>query len=109
MITRAHVLTLIPELRAEDLDQWIARAWVRPDDHADTITFAEMDVARIRLLVVLRIDLALDPDVVPVVLSLLDQLHDARRQLLQLRRAIDDAAPDRRAAIADRLRLIADV
>ncbi len=108
MMDRDRVFTVVPGLRAQDLDLWIARAWVKPQAD-EPVVFADIDVARIRLLVLLQVDLEIDPEAVPVVLSLLDQLHDARRQLRVVRRAIDEAAStDLRTAIADRMRLLAN-
>ena len=56
---------------------------------------------RIRLLCTLRYELEIDPEALPVVVSLLDQLHDAQRRLHALAGAI--AAQDqavREAVIA---------
>lgn len=105
MIKREMLFTLIPGLREEDLEQWITRAWVRPDRRENEVTFAEIDVARVRLLVSLQVELQIDTGAVPVVLSLLDQLHDARRQLRVVRRAIDTtASEDLRRRIAEQMR-----
>jgi chaperone modulatory protein CbpM len=104
-MTREDLLGIVPGLRAERLDLWVARAWVRPDDGT---VFADIDVARVRLLVSLHDDLQIETESVPVVLSLLDQLYDARRQLRLVRRAIDEAATmELRATIAGAMQRLA--
>jgi len=104
-MTREDLLSTLPGLQAERLDLWVARAWVRPDDGT---VFAEIDVARVRLLVSLQDDLQIEAESVPVVLSLLDQLYEARRQLRLVRRAIDEATTaDLRAAIAQEMQRLA--
>ncbi|MCQ8239594.1 hypothetical protein [Rhizosaccharibacter radicis] len=67
--------------------QWIERDWVRPDPLPDGgFAFHEIDLARVHLLVQLRA-LEMGEAGMPVVLSLLDQLHDARRALRLVREA----------------------
>lgn len=101
-MTRDEVLHAVPGLPAERLDLWVARAWVRPDEGP---IFADIDVARVRLLVVLQDDMEIEPASVPVVLSLLDQLYDARRQMRLFREALETVATaDQRAAMAELLR-----
>jgi len=105
-MTREDLLSALPGLQAERLDLWVARAWVRPDEGT---SFAEIDVARVRLLVSLQDELEIETESVPVVLSLLDQLYEARRQLRLVRRAIDEATTaDLRAAIAHEMQRLAN-
>ncbi len=67
--------------RAEIAD-WVARGWVRAEGTGPADwTFAEIDVARLNLLHDLSVDLALDEEAIPVVLSLLDQVYGLRRAL----------------------------
>jgi chaperone modulatory protein CbpM len=73
-----------PGLSRQDLDQWISDEWVRADRTGDQWTFQEIDVARVRLIRTLREDMAIDDDVLPLVLSLLDQIYDMRRRLRRL-------------------------
>ncbi|MCX7370856.1 MAG: hypothetical protein NTW56_00190, partial [Alphaproteobacteria bacterium] len=47
-------------------------------------------VARLTLLVELHVTLELDEEAIPLVLSLLDQLYDARRALRALTAAIEE-------------------
>lgn len=63
------------------LEAWIAQGWLRPARVETTYVFAEIDVARARLIHDLAHELELGEAALPVVLSLLDQLYAARRQL----------------------------
>ena len=58
-----------------------------------------MDVARIRLVCELRGDLDVPEEAVPLVLSLLDQVHGLRREMRSLAKAVDAQPENVRAAI----------
>lgn len=64
-----------------DLKRWIANDWVRPHLASGALVFEEIDVARIDLIRDLKEDLGINEDALPVVLMLLDQLYDLRRQI----------------------------
>lgn len=89
--------------RAE-LRLWVERGWVIPDTADDEWDFGEIDVARIQLLRMLRHDLDMSEDSVPVVLSLLDQLYDMRAALRRVMDAIDRQPSELRAAMIEALR-----
>ena len=94
MIT-LDVLTARPDMpRRGELERWIARAWVRPARSGGGYVFAEIDVARVQLIHQLRAELGLGAQAVPVVLSLLDQLYTARRQLRAVAGVVQAEAPD---------------
>jgi chaperone modulatory protein CbpM len=52
------------------------------------MTFRDVDVARVRLIVDIRDDLGLPQDSIPVVLSLIDQVHGLRHELRRLAAAV---------------------
>lgn len=81
MISIDVVVTQTSGLTRPDLDRWISNQWVRPDGDAGHYVFGDIDVARIRLIQALRDEMEVNEDALPVVLSLLDQLYDLRRQL----------------------------
>ncbi len=87
-----------------ELHTWIERRWVRPHKTADGFDFDEIDEARISLIRELQRDLVPDPDGLSIVLSLLDQLYEARRALHSVEDAITALPEDLRAQILDRLR-----
>ncbi len=67
-----------------ELTVWIEARWVLPAGEAGAWEFTEADEARARMIAELAHDLAIDPEAMPVVLHLLDQLHAARRSLRTL-------------------------
>jgi chaperone modulatory protein CbpM len=87
MITLQAVCETV-SVRPADLQRWIGRAWVRPLELAGEFRFEDIDVARVRLIVTLRDEMRVEEDTLPVVLSLLDQLHDARREAAALRQLL---------------------
>jgi chaperone modulatory protein CbpM len=90
-------------LEVRELERWIGESWVLPEGSAGAYVFEEVDVARVRLIVELRRDLAIDDQAMPVVLHLLDQLYALRRRMKAMSAALDDLPADLREAIAQRL------
>jgi chaperone modulatory protein CbpM len=80
----------IRDLSLPRLHKWIRLGWVRPERHEGAARFHEVDVARVRLLNELEHALDFDDDTVPLVLSLLDQIHGLRRELRTLAQAVDE-------------------
>jgi chaperone modulatory protein CbpM len=75
------VIALLPEVAAPELGDWIARGWVLPAGEPPAWSFAEIDVARIRLIHDLRHMLGVEEETLPLVLGLLDQVYDLRHCL----------------------------
>ena len=69
-----------------EYEQWVAAGWVCPRGGEPE---SKADEARLRLVADLRRDLGIGPEAVPVILSLLDQLHGLRRRLRQVGEAIE--------------------
>ena len=104
MIGLDALLARLAKLRREDLMAWIAEELVIPAGRSDPPDFSEEEAARVRLLCVLRYELDIDAEALPVIVSLLDQLHETRRRLRALAGAVtaqDDAV---RQAILEWLR-----
>ena len=55
-----------------------------------------MDIARLRLILELRDEMEVGETAMPVVLSLLDQLHASRRHMRRLCEMLDAAGPEDR-------------
>jgi len=91
MITLDILCARFTALRPEDLQRWIAEGHVRGEADAGTLCFREIDVERVRLILELRDDLAVNEEALPVVLSLLDQVYALRRRLKQLGAADEGA------------------
>ncbi len=99
MITIEMLPQRVPGLHLADVSRWVELAWVRPDGQPGAWLFREIDVARVRLIVELRDELSLDEEALPTVLSLMDQLYEARRHMRALRHALASASPDVRDAV----------
>ena len=67
---------------------WIEDGVVEPHRDAAGYLFDRVDTARIALACDLHYRMGLDHASLPVILSLIDQLHDARHQLRALTRAV---------------------
>ena len=104
MIGFDALLREVGALDPAELTSWIDSGWVRPEGEPGGWLFHEVDVARVRLIVEIRHDLAIDADSVPVLLSLLDQLYGLRRELGALCRAVAAQPEATRQAIAAALR-----
>ena len=104
MISIELVLTLVSGLQRPDLERWIVHRLVLPDLSAGIYVFQEIDVARVRLILALRDDLQVNEESLPIVLSLLDQLYEARRMMRELGQALGRTAPvELRQAVVTRL------
>ena len=99
MITIEMLPQRVPGLRLADVTRWVELAWVRPDGRPGAWMFRDIDVARVRLIVELRDELSLDEDALPTVLSLMDQLYDARRHMRAIRHALGAAPTEVRDAV----------
>ncbi len=72
---------------------WVEEGWILPAAGDAGPVFDELDLARARLLARLRDDLCLDDEALPVVLSLIDQVHGLRRQVRVMAEALDRLPP----------------
>lgn len=95
----------IDALQTDALRRWVELGWIIPGHPMETEGgFDDADVARVRLICDLVYDLEVGEESVPVILSLLDQLHDARRTLRALAAAIDEEPEPIRLRLAERAR-----
>jgi chaperone modulatory protein CbpM len=95
------VVAQIERLTLRELRLWVSAGWVRPAQGEHGPVFDEIDVARLHLLCDLCNDLELPADVIPTVLTLIDQLHRTRRDLRRLTEALDEQPAEiRRTVIA---------
>ena len=88
MITLETLCVRIGNVPADEVQGWIDSEWLRPEGAPGHYLFREIDEARARLILELRDDMGINAEGMPVVLSLLDQLYAARRQMRRLREAI---------------------
>jgi chaperone modulatory protein CbpM len=100
MYTETEVVALIQTVTVTELRGWVHAGWVAPVAGERGPQYDELDVARIRLVCQLRGDLEVPDDAVPMVLSLLDQVHGLRREL----RALVNAVEAQPAPVRDEIR-----
>ena len=99
LFTERQALDAIPRLTQFRLTAFIAARIVVPLRADAGLVFRRIDLARIELLCELAEEFALDDDALGVVMSLLDQLHGARRELQALAAALAAESPEVRARI----------
>lgn len=93
------VVAKIERLTIRDLHIWVREGWVRPAQGESGMYFDDLDVARLRLLCDLRKDMELPADVMPTVLTLIDNLHRTRRDLRRLTEALGEQPTETRQAV----------
>ena len=85
MRTLETVCVEVRGVEPDELLRWIDEAWVRPLGTPEAWDFAEVDIARVRLIIELRDQVRVNREAMPVVLSLVDQLYEERRRLRRVR------------------------
>lgn len=98
------VVARVRRLTLRELRLWVREGWVRPAQGQAGPVFDDLDVARIRLLCDLRKEMSVPPDTVPVVLTLIDRLAQARRDLRCLVEALEDQPEPVRSSVVDVVR-----
>ncbi len=104
MLYERDVVATVRRVELRELRLWVRQGWIKPAESDKGPVFDDLDVARIRLVCDLRKEMSLPADAVPVVLSLLDQIHGLRRELRGLTEAVDAQPDDARQAIVDAFR-----
>jgi chaperone modulatory protein CbpM len=86
-----------------ELLRWIENRWVLPERQGGRWVFGEVDVARVELILEIRREWAIDDETIPLVLGLLDQVYELRRQLRRLCDAVEAQPTEIREAIESTL------
>jgi chaperone modulatory protein CbpM len=100
MIGERELIDMIEHVEAEALRRWVDLGWILPQGDGDSLRFDESDVARVRLICELHYELRIEEDSMSVVLSLMDQLYEARRSLRTVLSAVEAQPENVRAAIS---------
>lgn len=106
MLNERDVVARVARIELRELRSWVRQGWVKPATGEQGPVFDDLDVARIRLVCDLRKDMSLSADAIPIVLSLLDQVHGLRRELRGLAEAVDLQPAATRQAIIEAYRTI---
>ncbi len=105
-----ELIAMIDALQRSDLDAWIDEELVVPArEEAGTLVFSETECARVRLICTLRYELDIEAAMLPVVMSLVDQLYDTRQKLLSLTAAVRAQDVSVQAAILAAMKPEADI
>ena len=99
MIAFEELLNRFVGLDRRELTRWVENRWVLPERRDKTWIFHEIDVARVELILEVRREFAIDNEALSLVLGLLDQVYDLRRQLGRLCDALAAQPPEIRAAV----------
>jgi len=99
MMRFTAVTALFPDLPETELHTWVVRGWVRPEGTEPDWIFADIDVARVRLIHDFRHAMDVREETIPLVLSLLDQIYTLRAQMRTISRALETQPEDVRTAI----------
>ena len=99
MISLEDLLHRHTTLERRELVAWVENRWVLPERRDKTWIFHDVDVARVELILEIRQQFAIEDDAVSLVLGLLDQVYDLRRQLGRLCDALAVQPPEIKAAV----------
>lgn len=99
MMRLEEIYSSIAELKREDLEAWVDEALVAPEEREGELMLSDLACARIRLICTLHYDMDIETNALPVILDLIDQLHETRGRLNTISRAVMEQDPEIRSAI----------
>lgn len=89
------------EISETEVRSYVSENWVFAEVQEDTYYFDEADAARVKLIVELKRDMAVNDEAVPVILNLLDQLYGMREVLEDIGLAVERLPPSLRRELED--------
>jgi chaperone modulatory protein CbpM len=104
MMSFEDLIGRLQGLDRRELMRWVENRWVLPERREQTWIFHEVDVARVELILEIRHEFAIDDEGLPLVLGLLDQVYDLRRQLRRMCDALAAQPPEVQASVKRALR-----
>ncbi len=99
VFTEDDVISGVEGLSSEHLCMCIEEGWVKPIQTQGRVYFAEIDIVRLQLIVNLQLDLSINAESIPIILSLIDQVHGLRHELHSLANAVGAQPADIQQAI----------
>ena len=103
MIRETELIAQFTYLERQVLLTWIEEGVISPQRDQEGYLFDQVDESRVALACDLHYRMGLEHASLPVILSLIDQLHDARHHLRALTRAVAEQPEDIRQEIARRI------
>ncbi len=108
MFTADDVLNMIPDLTRDELLEFVEAGWIKPEEGAisggEQFVFLRIDIARAQFIADLRHTMQVNDEAVPVILSLVEQVHSLRSDLDTLAKSIQTQGPDVRSKILESMR-----
>ena len=83
------VVRAVSGLKRAELRRWVAAGWVAPERQGGEVSYREIDMARLQMIVQIRRDMRIAEEGMPLVLSLVDQVYGLRNELRRLAEAIE--------------------
>ena len=96
-------LVVACRVRRVEVRRWIEAGWLLPTEVDGIWQFAEVDLARARLIRELRRDFGVNVEAVPLILDLIDQRARMECRLRRLAEALADQPDALRDRLLDRL------
>lgn len=104
VFTADDVISRVEGLSSDSLYLCIEEGWITPTLRRGTAYFAEIDIVRLELIQNMQMDLEINAEAIPVILSLIDQIHGLRHKLHSLADAVRAQSDDVQQAVLDTLR-----
>lgn len=108
MFTEEEVLRRVPDLTRDELFEFVEAGWIRPEERATSgsrnFVFLQIDIVRAQFIADLRHDMRVNDEAMPVILSLVEQVHTLRSDLDTVAKSIQTQGPDVRSQIAESIR-----
>ncbi len=101
MIDQQEILIRVKGVTSVQLTFWVHEQWVRPARSGKDFAFNDADIARVHLLHTLNNELEVGEEAIPIILSLIDQVHEMRARMLTISSAIDTQPEDVRLHILE--------
>jgi chaperone modulatory protein CbpM len=103
MIREGELIAQFTHLERQVLMTWIEEGVIAPHRDEEGYLFDQVDESRVALACDLHYRMGLDHTSLPVILLLIDQLHDARHHLRALARAVAEQPEPVRQEITRRM------
>jgi chaperone modulatory protein CbpM len=103
MMSFDELVDRVAGLDRGELVRWVENRWVLPERRSETWIFHEVDIARVELILEIRHEFAIDDEAMPLVLGLLDQVYELRRQLRRMCDALAAQPPEVQTVIRQAL------
>jgi len=106
MITEQQLVEHFQQFDAAALHDWIDGGLLKPHRDESGYLFDDVDQARIALICDLHYGMGLGHESLPVILSLVDQLHRTRHSLRAISTAVREQPDEIRVAITSRTQIM---